>query len=103
MPWVRPRAAAADLTLLGAASRKEDLRHYQQLVHFVGGWLLLAIVLVRVAGLFLASNRFQRCDALFPVKPRDLKNLFQVTLNYLLCHFDRGPHYLGHNPLQQVA
>ena len=23
--------------------------------------------------------------------------------NYLFCRFDRGPHYIGHNPLQQVA
>jgi Ni/Fe-hydrogenase b-type cytochrome subunit len=76
---------------------------YLRLVHFAAAWLFLATAIVRVAGLFLASNRFQRWDALFPVKPRDLRNLYQVTQNYLFCRFDRGPHYIGHNPLQQVA
>lgn len=74
-----------------------------RLGHFVAGWLLLTTAILRVAGLFLASNRFQRWNALFPVRPRDLKNLVQVGLNYLLCRFERGPHYIAHNPLQQVA
>lgn len=76
---------------------------YLRLAHFGAGWLLLATAIVRIAGLFLASNKYQRWDALFPVKPRDLKNLFTVMLNYLFCRFERGPHYIGHNPLQQVA
>jgi Ni/Fe-hydrogenase 1 B-type cytochrome subunit len=76
---------------------------YLRLIHFSAGWFLVACAILRVAGLFLASNRFQRWDALFPVKPRDLKNLFQVAQNYLFCRFERGPHYIGHNPLQQVA
>ena len=76
---------------------------YLRLIHFVAGWLLLCTALIRIAGLFLASNRFQRWDALFPVKPRDLKNLLRVMQNYLFCRFDQGPHYIGHNPLQQVA
>ena len=76
---------------------------YLRLIHFIAGWLLLCCAIIRGAGLFLASNKFQRFDALFPVKPRDLRNLFQVIQNYLFCRFDRGPHYIGHNPLQQVA
>ena len=76
---------------------------YLRLFHFGAAWLLLSAAIIRIAGLFLASNKYQRWDALFPVKPRDLKNLFVVMQNYLLCRFDRGPHYIGHNPLQQVA
>jgi Ni/Fe-hydrogenase 1 B-type cytochrome subunit len=76
---------------------------YLRLVHFLAGWLFLCTAIIRMAGLFLASNRFQRWDALFPVRRRDLKNLYQVAQNYLFCRFDRGPHYIGHNPLQQVA
>lgn len=76
---------------------------YLRLLHFVAAWLFLATAIVRIAGLFLASNKFQRWDALFPVRPRDLRNLLQVVQNYLFCRFDRGPHYIGHNPLQQVA
>ena len=76
---------------------------YLRLIHFGAAWLFLATGIVRVAGLFLASNKFQRWDALFPVRPRDLRNLLRVMENYLFCRFDRGPHYIGHNPLQQVA
>lgn len=76
---------------------------YLRLFHFCTAWLLLAAAIIRIAGLFLASNKYQRWDALFPVKPRDVKNLFIVMQNYLFCRFDRGPHYIGHNPLQQVA
>ncbi|HBA87654.1 MAG TPA: Ni/Fe-hydrogenase, b-type cytochrome subunit [Geobacter sp.] len=76
---------------------------YLRLVHFVCGWLLLCAAIIRIAGLFLASNHFQRWDALFPVRPREVRNLFQVVRNYLFCRFDRPPHYIGHNPLQQVA
>lgn len=76
---------------------------YLRLIHFCAAWLLLATAITRFAGLFLASNKYQRWDALFPVKPRDLKNLFAVMQNYLFCRFERGPHYIGHNPLQQVA
>ncbi|HEX9023103.1 MAG TPA: Ni/Fe-hydrogenase, b-type cytochrome subunit [Geobacteraceae bacterium] len=76
---------------------------YLRLIHFGAAWLFLAAAIIRLAGLFLASNKYQRWDALFPVKPRDLKNLFTVMQNYLFCRFERGPHYIGHNPLQQVA
>ena len=76
---------------------------YLRLAHFEAAWIFLAAAIVRVAGLFLASNKFQRWDALFPVRPRDLRNLLRVIQNYLFCRFERGPHYIGHNPLQQVA
>ncbi|HEY6837196.1 MAG TPA: Ni/Fe-hydrogenase, b-type cytochrome subunit [Geobacteraceae bacterium] len=76
---------------------------YVRLVHFTVGWLLLAAAILRVAGLFLASTKYQRWRALFPITLRDLKNLLQVVRNYLFCIFEHGPHYVGHNPLQQVA
>lgn len=76
---------------------------YLRFVHFSAAWLFLATAIIRIAGLLLASNKYQRWDALFPVKIRDLKNLFVVMQNYLFCRFERGPHYIGHNPLQQVA
>jgi len=74
-----------------------------RLAHFIFGWLLLATAILRVAGLFIASTKYQRWQALFPITLSDLRNLLRVMLNYLLCIFDRGPHYIGHNPLQQVA
>jgi Ni/Fe-hydrogenase 1 B-type cytochrome subunit len=89
--------------LADGLARESHYLSYLRLVHFVAAWLFLATAIVRIAGLFLASNKFQRWDALFPVRPRDLRNLLQVIQNYLFCRFDRGPHYVGHNPLQQVA
>ena len=87
----------------GVAGGFSNYLSWLRLVHFVAGWLLLCAAILRIAGLFLASNRFQRWYALFPVRVRDLKNLLQVAQNYLFCRFDRPPHYIGHNPLQQVA
>lgn len=76
---------------------------YLRLVHFTAGWLLVSMGILRVAGLFLASTKYQRWRALFPITVKDLKDLFRVGRNYLLCIFEHGPHYIGHNPLQQVA
>jgi Ni/Fe-hydrogenase b-type cytochrome subunit len=76
---------------------------YLRLIHFTVGWLLLATALLRIAGLFIASTKFQRWQALFPISMTDLRNLFKVMKNYLFCIFEHGPHYIGHNPLQQVA
>lgn len=87
----------------GGAEGFTNYLSWLRLVHFVAGWLFLCAAILRIAGLFLASNQFQRWYALFPVRMRDLKNLVRVALNYLLCRFDRPPHYIGHNPLQQVA
>lgn len=76
---------------------------YLRLVHFTAGWLLVSMGILRVAGLFLGATKYQRWRALFPVSLNDLKNLVRVGRNYLLCIFEHGPHYIGHNPLQQVA
>jgi Ni/Fe-hydrogenase b-type cytochrome subunit len=76
---------------------------YVRLIHFSAGGLLAAMGILRIAGLFLASTKYQHWRALFPVSIRDLTNLYRVGKNYLLCIFDHGPHYIGHNPLQQVA
>lgn len=76
---------------------------YLRLVHFTAGWLLVSMGILRIAGLFLASTKYQHWRALFPISMKDLKNLYLVGRNYLLCVFEHGPHYIGHNPLQQVA
>jgi Ni/Fe-hydrogenase b-type cytochrome subunit len=76
---------------------------YLRLVHFTAGWLLVSMGILRIAGLFVASTKYQRWRALFPISLNDLKNLYRVGKNYLFCIFEHGPHYIGHNPLQQVA
>lgn len=76
---------------------------YLRLVHFTAGWLLVSMGILRIAGLFLAATKYQHWRALFPITMKDLKDLYRVGRNYLLCIFEHGPHYIGHNPLQQVA
>lgn len=73
-----------------------------RLVHFLSAGVLVATAIVRAYWL-LAGNRYERLPALFPVRRRDWVNMFQQVKFYLMIHPERAPHYLGHNPLQQVA
>jgi Ni/Fe-hydrogenase b-type cytochrome subunit len=71
-------------------------------VHYLAAVFLATTALVRLYWL-IAGNRFERLPALFPMRPRDIKNLFQMIKFYLMrIGPDKAPHYLGHNPLQQM-
>jgi Ni/Fe-hydrogenase b-type cytochrome subunit len=70
--------------------------------HFAAAGALVATAIIRIYWLF-AGNRFERIGALFPLSPKSLRNLVGVMKKYLLFKWEAGPHYLGHNPLQQVA
>jgi len=80
--------------------------------HFLMGWMrafhfgaaavLVATGIVRVYWLF-AGNKFERWVALFPVRPRDWVNLVRQVKFYLMIQPEKAPHYLGHNPLQQLS
>jgi Ni/Fe-hydrogenase b-type cytochrome subunit len=71
-------------------------------IHFGAAGVLVATAIVRVYWLF-AGNRYERLPALFPVRPRDWVNLVRQVKYYLLIHPEKAPHYLGHNPLQQLS
>jgi Ni/Fe-hydrogenase 1 B-type cytochrome subunit len=71
-------------------------------VHFGAAGVLVATAIVRLYWLF-AGNRYERLPALFPVRPRDWVNLVRQVKYYLLIHPEKAPHYLGHNPLQQLS
>ena len=71
-------------------------------LHFAAAAVLVATAIVRIYWLF-AGNRFERWRALFPVRPSDWVNLFKQVKYYLMIHPERAPHYLGHNPLQQLS
>jgi Ni/Fe-hydrogenase 1 B-type cytochrome subunit len=73
-----------------------------RLVHFLAAGVLVATAIVRIYWL-VAGNRYERLPALFPVRRHDWANLYQQVKFYLLIHPERAPHYLGHNPLQQIA
>jgi Ni/Fe-hydrogenase b-type cytochrome subunit len=71
-------------------------------LHFLAAGVLVATAIVRAYWL-LAGNKYERFAALFPVRTRDWVNMFRQIKFYLLIHPERAPHYLGHNPLQQLA
>lgn len=71
-------------------------------LHFVAAGVLVATGIVRIYWLF-AGNQYERFGALFPLSPKSLRNMFAVMKKYVLFQREKGPHYLGHNPLQQIA
>jgi Ni/Fe-hydrogenase b-type cytochrome subunit len=71
-------------------------------LHFAAAGLLVATGIVRAYWLF-AGNRYERLPALFPLSRRDFRNLLRVLRKYALMRWESGPHFLGHNPLQQLA
>ena len=70
--------------------------------HFVAAGVLVATAVVRIYWLF-AGNKFERWDALFPHSREDWKNLWLILKKYLFIDPWRAPHYLGHNPLQEIS
>lgn len=78
------------------------LMGWVRLTHFLAAGLLVATGIIRAYWL-LAGNRFERLGALFPVHKRDWVNLYRMVQYYLMIHPERAPHYLGHNPLQQLS
>lgn len=78
------------------------LMGYVRLAHFIAAGALVATGIVRVYWL-LAGNKFERLPALFPVRPRDWANMIRQTKHLLMIEPEKAPHYLGHNPLQQMG
>lgn len=71
-------------------------------IHFTAAAVLVTTVIVRVYWLF-AGNKFERWGALFPVRPKDWVNMVRQVKYYLMIQPEKAPHYLGHNPLQQLS
>ena len=91
-PWFMTGGEASSHFLMGKT----------RLVHFLAAGVLVATALVRFYWMF-AGNQFERLGALFPVRPRDWKNLVRMVRYYLMIDTEHAPHYLGHNPLQQLS
>jgi Ni/Fe-hydrogenase b-type cytochrome subunit len=85
----------------------EAIDHYMmgrmRFLHFAAAGALVATGIVRVYWLLAAGNRYERLNALFPLTRKDFRNLLLVARKYLLMRWESGPHYLGHNPLQQIS
>jgi len=78
------------------------LMGWMRFLHFGAAGLLVATAVIRVYWLFV-GNRYERWQALFPFHPRDWKNMALVARKYLMIQAERAPHWLGHNPLQQLS
>jgi Ni/Fe-hydrogenase b-type cytochrome subunit len=75
---------------------------WMRFLHFAAAGVLVATGIVRLYWLF-AGNKFERIVALFPVRPRDWVNMLRQVKFYLMIRPEKAPHYLGHNPLQQLS
>ncbi len=88
--------------VVGGDTGQHFLMGRVRFVHFAAGAVLVATGLARGYWLF-AGNKFERVTALFPIKPRDWVNMWRQTKFYLMIQPEKAPHYLGHNPLQQLS
>jgi len=79
-----------------------NLMSVMRRLHYLAAGVLVATAIVRMYWL-LAGNRYERATALVP-GPRDLMRIPKIIGHYLLILPEKKtPHYLGHNPLQQLS
>lgn len=88
--------------ITGGDTANHYLMGWMRFLHFAAAAALVATGIVRIYWLF-AGNRFERIGALFPVRPREWRNMFRMVKFYLMIRPDEAPRYLGHNPLQQLS
>ena len=86
----------------GGEASSHYLMGWMRFLHFSAAAVLVTTAIVRVYWLF-AGNKYERLAALFPVRPRDWVNMFKQVKYYLMIRKNDAPHYLGHNPMQQLS
>jgi Ni/Fe-hydrogenase 1 B-type cytochrome subunit len=91
-PYFVTSGAASDHFLMGRV----------RFTHFVAAGILVATAILRGYWL-LVGNRFERWRALFPVRKQDWVNMWRVLRAYLFVRPAEAPHYMGHNPIQQLS
>lgn len=92
-PYFAPRPGeTADFFVMGT----------MRFFHFAAAGILVATGIVRIYWLF-AGNRYERLSALFPLSRKSLIDLGRVMRSYATMRWESGPHFLGHNPLQQLS
>lgn len=75
---------------------------WMRFLHLAAAGALIATGIIR-AYMLIVGNRYERWKSLFPWRLRDWKNAGLVLYKYLLIFPERAPHFLGHNPLQQIS
>jgi Ni/Fe-hydrogenase 1 B-type cytochrome subunit len=86
----------------GGEASSSFLMGRMRFVHFLAAGILVATGIVRVYLLFV-GNKFERLGALFPIRPRDWRNIARKAWSYVTIKPEGGPHFIGHNPLAQVS
>lgn len=75
---------------------------WMRAIHFGSAAVLVMTAIVRGYWL-IAGNKYERLKALFPIRGRDWVNMVKQVKYYLMIQPDKAPHYLGHNPMQQLS
>ncbi len=88
--------------MTGGEASSHFLMGRVRFIHFAAAGVLVATGIVR-AYLLLVGNRYERFGALFPLRPRDWRNMAKKAWNYLTVRPEGGPHFIGHNPLAQLS
>ncbi|NOT09953.1 MAG: Ni/Fe-hydrogenase, b-type cytochrome subunit [Gemmatimonadales bacterium] len=88
--------------MTGGEASSHFLMGRVRFAHFTAAAVLVMTGIVRGYWLFM-GNRYERLRALFPLRRRDWVNLVRMVKFYLMIRPERAPHYLGHNPLQQLS
>ena len=88
--------------ITGGEASAHYLMGWMRFLHFAAAGVFVATAIVRAYWLF-AGNQFERWRALFPVTKQDWVNLVKQAKFYLMIQPEKAPHYLGHNPLQQLS
>jgi Ni/Fe-hydrogenase b-type cytochrome subunit len=88
--------------ITGGETSAHYLMGWMRFLHFAAAGVFVATAIVRTYWLF-AGNQFERWRALFPVTKQDWVNLVKQVKFYLMIQPEKAPHYLGHNPLQQLS
>lgn len=88
--------------LVGDQAESPFVMGWMRFLHFTAAAVLVATAIVRVYWLFV-GNKYERWRALFPVRPVNWVHLGRQIRYYLVFLHEKAPHYLGHNPLQQLS
>lgn len=88
--------------IIGSDTAPHFLMGWVRFIHFSAAAILVAVAMLRTYWLFV-GNRFSRLPSLFPLRPRDWVNMWKQVKFYLMIQPEKAPHYLGHNPLQQLS
>ena len=88
--------------ITGGEASAHYLMGWMRFLHFTAAGVFVATGIVRVYWL-VAGDKFERWRSLFPVLKQDWINLWQQIKFYLMIQPEKAPHYLGHNPLQQLS